>query len=942
MRTPAVAASSSRGAHASSANDKNVSKCNIEGIRDRALFGTCPFRKSPSSSMCDIFELRAQHDGRQTNAKSCYFRLLLHVLHPAQLQRADCARHLAGLGGWQAPHERVVCCSHLRGALWVLHVSGGCLPDTELFRALQAMADTLHFEDDGDVFYQEVRGLAPGGNPAPVALVKATDGSMVYIAYNVISSSLKSQGLKIGHSTMWASLAAGGVCLRKRKGAATRDGPIIAAIQKAARAHYKKQSAYQMTLVPVTNFINYIHTKAGWQPMLVMQALGSGAGRAWLQKAPSCDLDVLTRQLSPAPVVFAAPPAPHEHGGGADGSDAGVESDGAGTGGSGSAVRDDERAASAGAGSESGSMYTASSASEHSTSVDEDEDDCCSDDDTCNGSPQHADGSGGASATTSGSGRQRQHNHPRPTDNPDGAWSTDGSWGLEKRQKLAPITHIFEEPPWLQKTFKFHTWCSVLDIRDAVMKSSHEPKHKHFVSWMHNAKGGLSQFVRSVPNLATNPYLAYTVCVPLADGGCKWGFELYMVWCSQHAQLTAGSKAERMVSAGLVLEWLLHDEYEHAEPMKQRVRGLLEQLEGLEKRFGNGTGRKHHTRYHDNYMNAFQLSHLMEYYAEPKITTQIRLNLQSADSCTARGWHVRANQVLMEAAMRKHDLVKVKLLNFSVPPMTRPGFMKTLQVRLDRELSQSMPNVPQPVCHRGCGRAGCCGNVVHFADDGSVLMYFPHFKNEGKLDPGLNFKLNNALARELKEYVLPRAGQPLSCWQRLTNTAQTEQDKSLLFGIINTVSGKLVWRPMQDPTMSTMFWCVALGCPRGPMREFVGADDIKAEWAKAGLADMLEGCEPSPPQRIRNMIASAAVMLMDIGESAVLQLVADKQNMDAVLDLVGGAMLSGKSSLHHYTAAEGQRMLQAGVQLLSLIRKHNNNSTLLATRSVRLTMQQPE
>jgi hypothetical protein len=772
------------------------------------------------------------------------------------------------------------------------------------------MAASVHFQEQSDVFYKEIHGLAPGGQPAPIALVKAHDGSNIYIAYNAISKSLKSQGLKIGHCTLWASLGKNPhtINLKKNKDdPAGRDANIIAAIQNAACAHYKKKCAFQMNLAPIVDFINYTHTKAGWKPMKVIEALLSTDGYDWIQTSPVVDLGDLVEQLNASNVVFSAEPAPHTR-----------FSD---------PVPDQEPE----------DMHTCSSSS----------DDLGQPDANTRSGAQRMNYQGDNTASTSNpQPEQPEQNQrkPRPDDDPDGAWTEDGSWGLGKRQKLSTITHIFDTPEYMQKTFKLHTWCNVLGITEAVMHSSHEPKHKHFMSWMQHANGGLSRHVKSVPNLSSNPYLAYTVHVPMADGCKKWGFELYLIWCTHHAQLTSSTTAERMASATLVLEWLMYDEYDNNKAMCGRVREVMDRLGMLEKRFGNGRGRKHHTKYHDKYMNAFQLSHLMENFAEPRIEKSIEEYKSQAMASWSAGRGYNALLNFTEAAMRKHDLVKVKFLNFSVPPITRPGFMKTMQVSLDAELAKTMPDVPPPICHKKCGRATCRGNVVHFSDDGSVCVYFPHFKNEGKLDPDLNFRLNNNLADAVKDFVLKREGKPdnVSDWERLTNTAKVRQYKSLLFGQMNTVSRTWEWHPMEDPTLASTFWCVALGCPNGPMKHFVGIDTIKSEWSKMGLDKMLKDCEPSPPQRIRNMIASAAVMLMDVGEPMVLQLVADKQRMDAVLDLVGGAMLSGKGSLHHYTADEGHRMLSAGVQLLSLIRKHNNNPRLLATKSVRLTMQQPD
>jgi hypothetical protein len=313
------------------------------------------------------------------------------------------------------------------------------------------MAASVHFQEQSDVFYKEIHGLAPGGQPAPIALVKAHDGSNIYIAYNAISKSLKSQGLKIGHSTFWTSLGKRPHTINLKK---NKDDPggidanIIAAIQNAACAHYKKKCAFQMNLAPLVDFINYTHTKAGWKPMKVIEALLSTDGYDWIQKSPVVDLGDLVEQLNASNAVFSPEPAPHK------------------------------RVSDPGPAQEPETMHTCSSSNDEPGQPDAN---------TRSDAKRlhHYQGDNTAS-TSNPKPKKPEHKQrkPLPDDDPYEAWTEDGSRGLCKRQKLSTITHSFHGPEYMQKTFKLNTWCSVLGITEAVMHSSHGPKHKHFMSWM--------------------------------------------------------------------------------------------------------------------------------------------------------------------------------------------------------------------------------------------------------------------------------------------------------------------------------------------------------------------------------------------------------------------------------------------------------------------------
>ena len=518
---------------------------------------------------------------------------------------------------------------------------------------------------------------------------------------------------------------------------------------------------------------------------------------------------------------------------------------------------------------------------------------------------------------------------------------------------MSPNLDIFDSNAWHTKMLKYKLWNSDVMGTRAAELDKQEEDIKHYIGWLHEAKQGVGELVRQhKQQWQGNPLQLYTLFVGQIGDRGKLGIEVYMGWNTNYAQLGPETRRRRLGTAGLVVDWLYWDEgmpEAQVQPVRDRVNMLLDKM---------GFARKHHTQYQAQYFaNAFQLSSMIQTVGIPRMEQFKQQTLNHAAEAERLGHYDRAKRHKLLAAKWHHDLVKAHLLDFSLPPLTRPLFMKTLQVSVHPDLLAQVPGLPQAECHkknnRGvqqCTRQECKGNHIHLCADGYVLLYFPHYKNEGKLQPDMHYQLNAHLSGIIKAFVLPGNGQGPggSDWQLLTATATVVADRRFLMGQCNTVGGCDLWRPMADAHLATTMWPVVLGAPTNkpePMKTMENGR-VRQCWEKLDLIGpgklLPSDCQPFPPQRIRNMLASAAIVLMEIGVEEVMELVRQKQQVEAVLDMVADAMLSGSSSLHHYTTAEGNKKMQAAAMLLSLVRRYNNDNRCLAAKAMQLTLRQPE
>lgn len=517
---------------------------------------------------------------------------------------------------------------------------------------------------------------------------------------------------------------------------------------------------------------------------------------------------------------------------------------------------------------------------------------------------------------------------------------------------------MFEGSAWATKLLKFKLWCSDVMNSKAGELDKYEEDIKHYIGWLHHASQGVGHTVRQlVATWEPNPLQLYTLRVTLPDGREKLGIEVYMGWCTNYAELGVETRKRRLATASLVLDWLFWDDKlttavdeaasrEMVHWVRDRVNMLTSNL---------GFTRRHISVDEDHFANAFQLSHMIETVGIASMQQYREEAISKAEAAARRGDEQLAQHLRYEAAGWKHDLVKAHLLNFSLPPLTRPLFMKTIQVGVHPDLKHLVPGVPEPECHKRdhlgrqkCTRQGCKGNHVLLLPDNSVLLYFPHYKNEGKLQPGMHYQLNSQLSAVIREYVLPTEGQAPggSDWQQLTVTSTNVADRRFLLGQCRNMGPTDRWKQMTDQNLVTTMWAVVLGAPTKvpkPMKSFE-KERVVAKLEEMNLLGTLvhERFQPFPPQKLRHMLANAAIVLMEIGVEKVMELVLHKQRVEAVLDMVADAMLSGKSSLGHYTAAEGTHKMQAAAELLSLVRQYNRDPRCLTSKTLQCTLRQPE
>ncbi len=802
----------------------------------------------------------------------------------------------------------------------------------------------MHFEEQDDVFFMQVEGVFKSGPETAlhvgVILMKHANNGQLYIAYPVMKASLKAQGHHVGHTSVWQTPdhQDGALHLKKavdeETGQPLKDNAIIEAILKLASQYYARATARHMNLVPLPVFIRHMSTiskkKQGWRVQQILEALSHNeAFITWVDKEPKSDTSLYLPtppapqqppppQVQPPVVPVQSPDSPPSS------STCPDEDEDEGESGTSMAISEtmehsDEE------GDEEGGGESEVVDEEPSVEEEDDERDSRGED----GAPWEAREDGGGvggdeegQQATSGHEEEEEEEeegaHSRPTVNPSGAWSSDGSWGINKRQKVIRHLDIFEGTAWALKMFKFRMWCGeTMGLKPSDLDRREEDM-KHFTAWLHEAGDGIGSHVEEMgEDLASNPMLHYMVVVPMADGSDKWGFELYMGWSTSYAEMGVEIRKRRMVTAMMVLDWLYWDDKvsEDEAESKELVGEVKMRLGMLMSKIG--FTRKHHTGYHQEFTNAFQLSNMIETVGVPKLVEGMERCLKLAQEHEEEGNMDAAKRWRYNAAMWHHDLVKAHLLDFSLPPMTRPLFMMTLQVKVEGELAQRMGDMPPPECHKRdhngrqqCNRLECNGNYLQLFPDGKVYLYFPHYKNEGKLDPRLHYQLSTKMAGIIWGFVVPAEGGGMSDWQLLTATADNEQDKRFLMGQVRRLGKTDCWRPMSAPNLSTTFWGVVLGAPSGPMKGFE-ASRVRAHWQKLGLLGGLlpANCQPCPPQRVRNMLASAAIVLMEMGEEQVMTMVKLKQQMDAVLDMVADAMMSGTSSMHHYSAAEGHKKI---------------------------------
>jgi hypothetical protein len=486
----------------------------------------------------------------------------------------------------------------------------------------------------------------------------------------------------------------------------------------------------------------------------------------------------------------------------------------------------------------------------------------------------------------------------------------------------------------------------------------YEEDSMHYIGWLHHATQGVGDLVRQMVDIwEPNPLQLYTLRVTLSDGRERLAVEVYMGWCTNYADLGVETRKRRLTTASLVLDWLFWDDKLTTAVDEAASKGMIHLVRDRVNMLTANMGftRRHISVAEEHFANAFQLSNMIETVGIASMQQHREEAISKAEAHASRGSEEQAKKLKYEAAGWQHDLVKAHLLNFSLPPLTRPLFMKTIQVALHPDLQQQVPGVPQAECHKRehqgrqrCTRPGCKGNHVLLLPDGTVMLYFPHYKNEGKLQPNIHYQLNSQLSAVIRQYVLPTEGQAPggSDWQLLTSTAPNVADRRFLLGQCRTLGQADRWKQMTDQNLVTTMWAVVLGAPTRvpkPMKSFE-KERVVAKLEEMGLLGTLvhEKFQPFPPQKLRHMVANAAIVLMEIGVEKVTQLVQHKQKVEAVLDMVADAMLSGKSSLGHYTAAEGTHKMQAAAELLSLVRQYNKDPRCLASKTLQLTLVQPE